>query len=66
MKCEEGGDVEAWVDKALARYRELRVMSFELVQLCSNILLNGLPAHFGSYLDNVWTLTEILPSSLSS
>lgn len=58
MKCEEGGDVEAWVNQAVARYRELKVLSFDLDQLCVNVLLNGLPSRFGSYLDNVWTSTE--------
>jgi hypothetical protein len=58
MKCEDGGDVEAWVNQAIARYRELKLLEFNLDQLCVNVLLNGLPARFGSYLDQVWTSSE--------
>lgn len=60
MRCEEGGDVQTCANQMIARFPELKVLSFDLDQCCVNILLNALPARFGSYLDNVWTSTENL------
>ncbi|EIW69848.1 hypothetical protein TREMEDRAFT_61618 [Tremella mesenterica DSM 1558] len=57
-KCEDGGDVEGWVNQTIGRYRELKTLDFDLDQLCVNVLLNGLPERFGSYLDQVWTSSE--------
>ena len=57
-RCEEGADVEAWVNGVLAQHRELKLLRFDLDLLCVNVLLNGLPERFGSYVDQVWTANE--------
>jgi len=54
-RCEDGGDVEAWVNTVLAQHRELKLVRFDLDALCVNVLLNGLPERFTSYVDQVWT-----------
>lgn len=58
MRCEEGEDVEAWVNDLFARHRELKVLKFDLDMTCINVLLNGLPPRFSAYVDQVWTATS--------
>ncbi|EIW69262.1 hypothetical protein TREMEDRAFT_62117 [Tremella mesenterica DSM 1558] len=50
-RCSEDEDVEEWVNKVLAQYRDLKVLSYDLNQLCVNVLLNGLPDRFSSCYD---------------
>jgi len=57
-KCKDGEDVEAWVNEVQAQYRELKLLSFDLDALCVNVMLNGLPERFASFLDGVWTSSE--------
>ncbi|RSH95789.1 hypothetical protein EHS25_000881 [Saitozyma podzolica] len=47
-----------WVNEVKAQHRELKSLSFDLDALCVNVLLNGLPDRFSSYVDNVWTNSE--------
>lgn len=54
-RCEDAGDVEGWVNTVLAQHRELKLVRFDLDALCVNVLLNGLPERFSSYVDQVWT-----------
>jgi hypothetical protein len=42
-----------WVDQVKAQHRELKSLKFDLDALCVNVLLNGLPDRFSSYVDNV-------------
>ncbi|GFZ51759.1 hypothetical protein JCM24511_09527 [Saitozyma sp. JCM 24511] len=49
-RCGDQEDVEAW-----AQYRELKLIKFDLDALCINVLLNGLPDRFGSFVDSSWT-----------
>ncbi|GFZ44372.1 hypothetical protein JCM24511_02094 [Saitozyma sp. JCM 24511] len=44
-----------WVNQVKAQHRELKSLKFDLDALCVNVLLNGLPDRFSSYVDNVWT-----------
>ncbi|RXK34623.1 hypothetical protein M231_08121 [Tremella mesenterica] len=53
-RCSEDEDVEEWVNKVLAQYRDLKVLSYDLNQLCGNVLLNGLPDRFSSFIDGIW------------
>ncbi|RXK35846.1 hypothetical protein M231_06894 [Tremella mesenterica] len=53
-RCSEDEDVEEWVNKVLAQYRDLKVLLYDLDQLCVNVLLNGLPDHFSSFIDGIW------------
>jgi len=57
-RCKEGEDVEAWVNEVQAQYRELKLLSFDLDALCVNVMLNGLPERFASFVDGVWTASE--------
>ena len=57
-KCKGGEDVEAWVNEVQAQYRELKFLSFDLDALCVNVMLNGLPERFASFVDGVWTSSE--------
>ena len=54
-KCKDGEDVEVWVNEVQAQYRELKLLSFDLDALCVNVMLNGLPERFTSFVDGVWT-----------
>jgi hypothetical protein len=47
--------VEAWVNQVQAQYRELKLLKFDLDALCINVLLNGLPDRFGSFVGSIWT-----------
>ncbi|RSH89860.1 hypothetical protein EHS25_001846 [Saitozyma podzolica] len=47
-----------WVNEVKAQHRGLKSLSFDLDALCVNVLLNGLPDRFSSYVDNVWTNSE--------
>lgn len=55
--CAEGDDVEAWVNKVKAQYRELKALDFDLDAMCVNVLLNGLPDTFHAFKDSIWTTT---------
>jgi len=57
-RCKEGEDVEAWVNEVQAQYRELKLLSFDFDALCVNVMLNGLPERFASFVDGVWTASE--------
>jgi hypothetical protein len=57
-KCGEGEDVEAWVNQVQAQYRELKLLSSDLETLCINVLLNGLPDRFASFVDSIWKAEE--------
>ncbi|CAD6591786.1 MAG: hypothetical protein TREMPRED_000191, partial [Tremellales sp. Tagirdzhanova-0007] len=57
-KCGEGEDVENWINQVQAQYRELMIHKFDLDALCVNVMLNGLPERFTSFVDGVWTATE--------
>jgi hypothetical protein len=52
------GSVSEWVNQVKAQHRELQSLHFNLDALCVNVLLNGLPDRFSSYVDNVWTFSE--------
>lgn len=52
------GSVSEWVNQVKAQHRELKSLQFNLDALCVNVLLNGLPERFSSYVDNVWTNSE--------
>ncbi|GFZ52314.1 hypothetical protein JCM24511_10087 [Saitozyma sp. JCM 24511] len=54
-RCADQDDVEAWVNQVQAQYRELKLLKFDLDALCINVLLNGLPDRFGSFVDSIWT-----------
>ena len=54
-RCADQEDVEAWVNQVQAQYRELKLLKFDLDALCINVLLNGLPDRFGSFVDSIWT-----------
>ncbi|GFZ52390.1 hypothetical protein JCM24511_10163 [Saitozyma sp. JCM 24511] len=57
-KCAEGEDVEVCVYHVQALYRELKLLSFDLDSLCINVLLNGLPDRFASFVDSIWKAEE--------
>ncbi|RSH80693.1 hypothetical protein EHS25_007171 [Saitozyma podzolica] len=42
-----------WVDQVKAQHRELKSLKFDLDALCVNVLLNGLPDRFSSFVDNL-------------
>jgi len=46
------------VNEVQAQYRELKLLSFDLDALCVNVMLNGLPERFASFVDGVWTSSE--------
>jgi hypothetical protein len=52
------GSVSEWVNQLKAQHRELKSLQFNLDALGVNVLLNGLPERFSSYVDNVWTSSE--------
>ncbi|GFZ44308.1 hypothetical protein JCM24511_02030 [Saitozyma sp. JCM 24511] len=60
-RCVDQEDVEAWVNQVQAQYRELKLLKLDLDALCINVLLNGLPDRFGSFVDSIWT-AEKYPS----
>ncbi len=36
-----------------AQYREFKLLTFDLDALCANVLLNGLPKQFATFVDGV-------------
>jgi hypothetical protein len=64
-KCGEGEDVEAWVNQVQAQYRELKLLSSDLETLCINVILNGLPDRFASFVDSICKAFAARTGSLS-
>jgi hypothetical protein len=50
--------VEAWVNQVQALYRVRKLLSFDLDSLCINVLLNGLPDRFASFVDSICKAEE--------
>ncbi len=46
--------MEAWVNEVQAQYHELKLLSFDLDALCVNVMLNGLPKQFASFLKGLY------------
>lgn len=54
-KCGTNDHVVTWVDKVMTQYQELKVLKFDLDNLCINVLLSGLPRRFEAFIDQIWT-----------
>jgi hypothetical protein len=50
--------VEVWANQVQAQCRELKLLSFDLDSLCINVLLNGLPDRFASFVDSICKAEE--------
>nr|XP_019042253.1 hypothetical protein I302_08854 [Kwoniella bestiolae CBS 10118]OCF21183.1 hypothetical protein I302_08854 [Kwoniella bestiolae CBS 10118] len=50
--------INGWVNEVLAQHRELKTLKYDIDSLCVNVLLNGLPARFSSYVDAVFERAE--------
>lgn len=53
-RCGESEDVKQWLNDIHAQYNELSILNFSLKNLYVNVLLNGLPERFTSYVDQVF------------
>lgn len=60
-KCEDNGDVDAWMDKLDAQQQALKDANFTVEDMAVIVILRGLPSRFSHYVDHVLMTNDKVP-----
>lgn len=60
-KCQEGGDVEVWMDTVSAKHQALKDANFTVEDMAVVVLLKGLPPRFSHCVDQILINNDRVP-----